>query len=138
MSKHHNYNNYTNYNKPQVASEPTPDAENVVATEDPQITLEELDEMAAAVADGTLQVEPEVTVEPEEEVAPPPAPLDGVVTAAKLNVRKLPSPNGEVVVVIAQNSKVQIDTEASTAEWYKVYTTAGVEGYCMKKFITVK
>lgn len=125
------HNNYTNYSKPQVMSEPTPDAENTLA---PTLESVEPEETIDTIAVEAAQL----AVDAEEEVAPPPEPLDGVVTAAKLNVRKLPSPNAEVLAVINQNSKVQIDTEASTVDWYKVYTAAGVEGYCMKKFITVK
>lgn len=128
MNKH----NYTNYNKPQVMSEPTPDAENVVAPE----VLEEIEEINPAELIPVKDVIEEfISAELDET---PVAPLDGVVTAAKLNVRKLPSANAAVVTILNQDAKVQIDTEASTADWYKVYTATGIDGYCMKKFITVK
>lgn len=124
MSKQ--YNNYAkNYQKQPVVTEPVVEPE----VPDTEMSVEEAMLKPEAV---------EPVAEPEVEVAPPPAPVDGVVTAAKLNVRKQPNPNAQVVSVIKQNSKVQIDKSASTAEWYKVYTSAGVDGYCMKKFISVK
>jgi hypothetical protein len=39
--------------------------------------------------------------------------------------------------VIEQGAEVAINKEESTAEFYKVCTASGVEGFCMKKFITV-
>lgn len=123
-----NYNDYSkNFNK---------QAEPAEVLELPEEVTAALEVEEEVTPDPAPAVEP--TVDPEPEVAPQPAPVTGVVTAAKLNVRKQPSPNGQVVSVINKDAKVQIDTTASTAEWYKVYTTAGVEGYCMKKFITVK
>lgn len=123
--------NYTNYTKPHYNSEPAVETTPAPVTEaEPEITAEELQEIAETL-DTNLATALEEANQPIE-------PIDGVVTATKLNVRKLPSPNAEVLAVINQNSKVQIDTEASTVDWYKVYTAAGVEGYCMKKFITVK
>lgn len=63
----------------------------------------------------------------------------GVVTdCLKLNVREAASPDAEVLAVIDALSEVVVDADASTNEFYKVRTTAGVEGFCMKKFITLK
>jgi hypothetical protein len=52
-------------------------------------------------------------------------------------VRKLPSPYEEVLCVLNEKTKVEIDEVNSTEDFYKVATVSGVEGYCMKKFITV-
>jgi hypothetical protein len=63
----------------------------------------------------------------------------GVVSGCdKLRVRKAPSLSAGVVCIINESSAVVIDDACSTTEFYKVCTEAGVEGYCMKKFITVK
>lgn len=126
--------NYTNYSKFNAADTEPAVHEAVGVTEEPEEVLEEQIE---------LEFDPEQLVEAVGEaiaadMTPPPAPMNGVVTAGKLNIRKLPSPNGEVVAQVAQNTTLQIDTEASTAEWYKVYTPAGIDGYCMKKFVTIK
>ena len=115
MSKTHNY---TNYSKPGF----TP------------VDSKEIPENAAPEQIEVTQVE---TVEPELEATPPP-PLDGVVTAGKLNIRKLPAPNAEVIAQVAQGTILMIIPASSTIDWYKVYTPTGAEGYCMKKFVTVK
>lgn len=64
---------------------------------------------------------------------------DGVVTdCMRLYVRKEPSADGEVVTVIDCLSKVMVDIDASTDEFYKVCTASGAEGFCMRKYIALK
>lgn len=64
--------------------------------------------------------------------------LVGIVTGCKkLNVRKEPAITAEPVCVVAEESIVVIDQKLSTDEWYKVYTETGVEGFCMKKYVSV-
>lgn len=124
--------NYTNYNKmtmPELVEEVEATV-GLVETEEAKELTEEIKAQPALTIEEIAELEPEV--------APPAEPIDGVVTAVRLNVRKLPSANAAVVTVINQDTKVQINTEESTSDWYKVYTAAGVEGYCMKKFIEVK
>lgn len=60
-----------------------------------------------------------------------------VVDCIKLNVRSQPGSNAEVVAVLAVNSKVMVDTSKTTGEWYYIYTTDGVRGYCLKTNIRV-
>lgn len=80
----------------------------------------------------------EVIQETIEEVVAPSEPKQGVVTdCLKLNVRKEPDSTAEVVCTIDASTTVVISEEESTEEFYKVYTAAGLEGYCMKKFITI-
>ena len=55
----------------------------------------------------------------------------------KLNVRKLPSRDAEIVSELAEGIKVMIDEKTSTALFYKICTEHGIEGYCMKDFIKV-
>lgn len=87
----------------------------------------------------TVEAVEEVIQETIEEVAPPAEPKQGVVTdCVKLNVRKEPDPTSEVVCTIDVSTTLMICEEESTEEFYKVYTPAGLEGYCMKKFITIK
>ncbi len=63
----------------------------------------------------------------------------GVVTdCLKLNVRKDPDGDADVLVVINALSEVTVDMDASTDEFYKVRTAAGIEGFCMKKYIALK
>lgn len=62
----------------------------------------------------------------------------GIVTGcSRLNVRKKPNEKADVIKVINANDKVMIFDDESTKDWYKV-TVSGVEGFCMKRFITIK
>lgn len=55
-----------------------------------------------------------------------------------LRVRKESNPYSEILCIISNLSEVVIDVDNSTDDFYKVKTSEGVEGYCMKKFITIK
>lgn len=101
---------------------------------------------AAPVVEKTEAVQPEVVeteavvepvVEPKvEEVAPV---VKGAVTDChKLNVRRAPSTNATVVCEIPRGAVVIIDKAKSKKDWYSVCTEAGVEGFCMKKYISIQ
>lgn len=73
-------------------------------------------------------------VEPEEDEV-----LIGVVSGcSKLNVRFMPNIESDIVCKIVNNTEVMIDESESTDEFYKVYISSGIEGYCMKKYIDVQ
>lgn len=62
----------------------------------------------------------------------------GIVTnCLYLNVRKRPDINADVAVVIDALTQVVVDLDASTEDFYKVVTSDGIEGFCMKKYITL-
>ena len=85
-----------------------------------------------------VPVEPvEVKMEaPKDEVK---APVTGIVAGcSKLNVRSKPTIDADILVVLEVNSEIVIDPARSTNEWVKVTTAAGVEGYCMRKFVSAK
>lgn len=84
--------------------------------------------------DGQITI-PEV--EPEPIVETMVRKIGKVSGCNKLNVRKLPSKSAEVVSVIDDGAEVMIDEDASTVMFYKICTEYGIEGYCMKKFITM-
>lgn len=65
-------------------------------------------------------------------------PIEGTVNCEKLNVRSDATIDSEPVGVINRDSKVFIYEDESTEEFYKVCTATGLEGYCMKKFISVQ
>lgn len=114
MSKH----NYTNYSNSKPAEAPvTP-----VVTEQPTV-------------DNTAPIEAPVKEEPVETVEEV---LGTVVDCKKLRVRKNPNKLAEVLCEIEVGSTVEIDLDASTEDFYKVCTESGVEGYCMKAFVTVE
>lgn len=84
----------------------------------------------------------EEVVEPvefvEEAEAEKIQPTMGVVTeCSKLRVRETPSSEGAEVAIIDFGEEVMVDLETSTDDFYKVWTAAGKEGYCMKQFIAV-
>lgn len=65
--------------------------------------------------------------------------VTGVVSGcAKLNVREQPDLNAEIVCVISNGSEVVITMNETNGDFYKVCTAAGMEGYCMKKFISAE
>lgn len=84
----------------------------------------------------------ETAVAPEESIvekAPTIQIVKGVVSGCiKLNVRKEAKKDAEVLAVIDAKTKVEVEPDNSTDKWYKVITKAGIEGYCMKEFITLK
>lgn len=63
----------------------------------------------------------------------------GVVTdCTKLRVRREPSVDAEVLAIIDALSEVKVDVDAATDDFYKVCTAAGIEGFCMRKYIALK
>lgn len=56
----------------------------------------------------------------------------------KLNVREEPTMNAKVLCKLDKGAEVQIDKTGSTREFYKICTSSGVIGYCMKKYMTIK
>ena len=66
-------------------------------------------------------------------------PTMGIVSdCKKLRVRNYPELEANVICEIEVGSKVVIDENKSTEEFYKVCTETGIDGYCMKKFIKVE
>ena len=60
-----------------------------------------------------------------------------VDNCARLNVRKEPNIKSEIVEVIDAETDVEIIEVASTEEFYRVKTSDGVEGFCMKDYVIV-
>lgn len=61
-----------------------------------------------------------------------------VVDCEKLNIRKAPKKDSEVpVAIIDKGSKVTIDEDKSTDDWYRVKTEKNVWGFCMKKYVKI-
>lgn len=55
----------------------------------------------------------------------------------KLNVRKESSIKSAVVCVVDANTELEIDIGESTDDFYKVYTVDGLDGFCMKQYISI-
>lgn len=148
----HNYSQYSNKNKKK-----NNDSRNVGIAAQVAYNKPKAEEAAIAKAE---PVEVKMVVEPREtaavanveqsettakafvetvETVTMPATVTSTVTGCyKLNVRAKPTVNAEVVTILNYDSKIEIDPARSTNEWLKITTAAGVEGFCMRKFISAK
>ena len=77
-----------------------------------------------------------IETDPVEQPAEPKT-VEGVVDCEKLNVRSDATVDSEPVGIINKGTKVFIYEDESIDEFYKVCTATGLEGYCMKKFISI-
>lgn len=102
--------NYTNFSKAETKTEVKP------------VRVEE-------VQNGEV----EVVAEPEVKGC-----VIGVVNCNLLNVRKEPSFDAKVAMVIRKGVEVCVDEKASTEDFYCVTTESGIEGFCKKEFIDIK
>lgn len=121
MSHHKDYTKYSSMNKP---------------AQERVVNDEEKKEIFGA---STSVVDPEpVTNEPTPEApdVEPAVAAEGFVTnCKKLNVREHPDKNADVVCVLDEGSVVEVFTEESVGDFYKVCTEIGIEGYCVKAYI---
>lgn len=75
----------------------------------------------------------------EEEIVEVKKPMIGVVIdCSSLNIRAKSNINSEIITTIKAGTKLLINEDESVNEWYKVCTEAGIEGFCMKKYISVR
>ena len=68
---------------------------------------------------------------------PEPTEHKGIVACEQLYVRSEPTANAEPLGIIKRDDIVTIYEDESTEEFYNVCTESGLDGFCMKKFITV-
>lgn len=61
-----------------------------------------------------------------------------VVGCLHLNIYKSPDQENEIVTIIPALTKVMVDLDASTDNFYKVCIAAGIQGYCEKKYIALR
>lgn len=124
----HNYNNYYSKKfeeKRQNVTEP----EKVTPEIAPEQVIPEIPnvQVTAKVAEVT-PVEPEVPAKPEA--------VNGVVfNCVKLNVREKPVAGSRVVTIIDAGSELTVTNDDSFGNFYKICTTSGVEGYCIKDYV---
>lgn len=85
----------------------------------------------------TVVTQVEETEENDEE-DPFPGLLSGSITDCdKLYVRSEASKGSEPVGVVTTEDSLVIDESKSTEEFYKVSTSNGLDGYCVKKFVKI-
>ena len=73
-----------------------------------------------------------VTEETTESKAP--SNKKGVVICQNLNMRKAPTLGSSILQILTKDTKIEIIDNADDA-WYKVRTSKGTIGFCMKEFI---
>lgn len=124
----HKKHDYTKYSQAKA------EVEEVVIAKEEAVgveTTEIVEEVIETVEEAIEEVAVEATIEEA-------APVIGVVTDCfKLNVRVEPSIDTDIACVLTLGAEVKVDLEASTSDFYKVTTEAGVEGYCIKTKINI-
>ena len=110
------------------------------------------DEETKSLADVTEEVEEEIvkvneSEEVEEEVTEEvtkeatkeaDSTVVGYVSGClKLNIREEGYLGANVVCVVPEKTALLIEVAESNDEWYKVYTETGMEGFCMKQYVTL-
>ena len=131
MSNKH-YTQYSKFN-----------GEETILINNPELEVEDtVEEKVDEPIEGQIvipEVEPIVPepVIPEPVVEPENRKFGKVSNCKKLNIRKLPSRDAEIVSELIEGSEVMIDEKESTALFYKICTEHGIEGFCMKEFIKV-
>lgn len=81
---------------------------------------------------------PNIIEEPEEIVESIRAKTGVVTDCVRLNLREAPELESKIVCTIECLSEVQISEAESTNDFYKVYLASGINGFCMKKFISIR
>ena len=107
----------------------------------PETEAVEADVEQEPIMDPVIEAEAEQTqeiVEESQEVEEAVPTVGFVDNCECLRVRKESNVDSEELCIINKLSEVVIDLDNSTDYFYKVTTSEGVEGYCMKKFIIIK
>ena len=127
-------NYYNNYSK----KKPEPEVVEEEVKTEPEAIENDIPGTCIHVQANVMPTEPELELEPEPEVEENDILIGVVEGCKKLNVRAEPYLDAEVVSIIEIGKELMIDEAKSTNDWYSVCTASGAEGFCMKKFITIK
>lgn len=112
-------------------------------------TVEQVEETVNGVEESTNETE-ETTEEVTEEVTEPEVIVPSIENNVennevigkisgfeKLYVRKEASKDSEPVGIVTDKDNLSIDVAHSTDDFYKVITSNGLEGYCVKEFVKI-
>lgn len=118
-------------------------------TEEVNETIEQVEETVNEVEESTNETE-ETKEEVTEEVTEPEVIVPSVENNVennevigkisgfeKLYVRKEASKDSEPVGIVTDKDDLSIDITHSTDDFYKVITSNGLEGYCVKEFVKI-
>lgn len=74
----------------------------------------------------------------EKEVSEPKKHMIGtVMDCSSLNIRAKSNVNSEIIATVKAGTKLLINEDESVSDWYKVYTKTGIEGFCMKRYVSI-
>ena len=93
-------------------------------------TVEQVEETINEVEESNNEIE-ETKEEITEEV------IGKIIEFEKLYVRKEASKYSEPVGIVTDKDYLSIDIIHSTDDFYKVITSNGLEGYCVKEFVKI-
>lgn len=65
-------------------------------------------------------------------------PIGHVYDCLILEILEEPRPDADIVCTIPFTTRVMIDESESTDDFYKVFTSIGIEGFCDKRFISIE
>ena len=112
-------------------------------------TIEQIEETVNEVEESTNEAE-ETTEEVTKEVTEPEVIVPSIENNVennevigkisgfeKLYVRKEASKDSEPVGIVTDKDDLSIDVARSTDDFYKVITSNGLEGYCVKEFVKI-
>ena len=100
-------------------------------TEEMEEEIAEVNESEEVEKEVTEEVTKEATKEADSTVV-------GYVSGClKLNIREEGYLGANVVCVVPEKTALLIEVAESNDEWYKVYTETGMEGFCMKQYVTL-
>ena len=123
LSKH-NYTQYSNKKSVEVDEH----VENVSTVVEPIVE-------PAVTATPVVPVEPVMAEETVETVTLPKMVHGVVANCSKLNVRENATMSSNIVCVLDAATEIEVNVARSTGDWLYICTAAGIEGYCMRKFV---
>ena len=128
---------HTNYNRISTdnATSKADETANVVETNIDD-TIETTANVIETNIDDTIETTANVIETNIDDTNEPDIVFGFVDNCAKLNIRKSPSIDSEVLLILNKDDEVIVRGSAYDDDWYSVYANEQ-EGFCMKKYITL-
>lgn len=60
-----------------------------------------------------------------------------IVNCLLVAVRKEPKVDAELVCELPSSTNLVVEDQSTSGKFYKICTPSGIEGYCLKKFISI-
>lgn len=102
-----------------------------------EVTEETVNEVEESTNETEETTEPEVIVPSIENNVENNEVIGKISGFEKIYVRKEASKDSEPVGIVTDKDYLSIDVARSTDDFYKVITSNGLEGYCVKEFVKI-